>query len=175
MQTVQLICRCGAEFTRPAWRVRQAARQDANLHCSYACAHAARRTRTPESLAEYHRAYREKNREWINEKQNAARKGEKRGHILSLQRERYRRNLEVARQRAREYAATHREEAKARRKAWPDQNPERHDFHIARNNLATSLGLKPRDIPDELVEAKIEQLKITRWVREQLSKQRDGE
>lgn len=166
---VVLVCRCGAEFTRPAWRVRQAGKQGATLHCSYECAHAARRIRTPESKAEYHRAYREKNREWINEKQNAARWSEKREHILARDRAIYRRNIEIARQRAREYAAQHREEAKARRKAWPEQNPERNYFHIVRSNLAQSTGLKPRELPDDLVEAKVEQLKITRWVREQIA------
>lgn len=166
---VPLICRCGVQFTRPAWRVRQAADQGATLHCSYACAHEARRTRTPESLAEYHRAYREKNRDLINQKQNAARQGEKRGHILERDRAIYRRNVETERRRAREYAAQHREEAMARRKAWPEKNPERNYFHITRNNLAQSMGLKPREIPSDLVEAKVEQLKIMRWVKERLA------
>jgi hypothetical protein len=123
---------------------------------------------TPESKAEYHRAYREKNRELIREKQNAARKSEKREHILARDRAIYRRNVEVNRERAREYAAQHREEAKARRKAWPEKNPDRYTFHVARSTLAQSVGLRPRDIPDELAEAKAEQLKIARWVRQQM-------
>lgn len=170
---VPLTCRCGVKFTRPAWRVRQAVNKGASLHCSYACAHNARRTRTPESRAEYHRLYREKNREVINEKQNAARQGEKREHILARDRDIYRRNAEANRQRAREYARQHREEAKARRKAWPEQNPERNFFHMARSNLAQSVGLKPRDIPDDLAEAKAEQLKIVRWLKEQTSAKAD--
>jgi hypothetical protein len=138
------------------------------MYCGYACSREARRVHTPESKAEYHRLYREKNRERIRQNQRAERYGERREHVLARDRAIYRRNVEINRQRAREYAAEHREEAAARRKEWPEKNPDRYTFHIARNCIAQSVGLRPSEIPDELAEAKAEQLKIARWVREQM-------
>lgn len=167
---VELTCaECGKSFTRSAWRVRQAERSGTTPRCSYACAHAARRINTPETKAAYHRAYREKNRDQINEKQNAARFGPKREHILNVQREGYYRNIEKSRQRAREYAASHKEEANARRKAWPEQNPERALFHQARSDVSRVSGIATRNVPDELAENKAMLLRIRRAIRD-----RDG-
>jgi hypothetical protein len=134
------------------------------MYCGYSCAHAARRVHTPESKAEYHRAYREKNRAWINEKQNAARHGPKREHMLQQSRESYYRNVEKNRERARDYASQHKEKSRARRESWPAQNPERHRFHMTRSNIAQSMGVLPRLVPPDLVEAHMAYLDSRRAV-----------
>jgi hypothetical protein len=169
MPPVALVCpECRATFERPAWRVRQAEKNGTILRCSYACAHAARRIHTPESKAEYHRAYREKNRDWINEKQKAARQGAKREYIHARDREIYKRNAEENRRRAREYAAAHKDEARERARQWAKDNPKKHAFHTVRSNLAKKLGVKPRCVPQDLVEAHREYLEIRRWALAQV-------
>lgn len=165
MKAVSLICpQCGAAYVRPAWRARQAARNGTRMTCSYPCAHAARRVHTPESKAEWHREYRAKNRAWINEKQKAARAGPNRAHFVEQSRATYRKHIEKNRERARDYASRHRSEAAERLTNWKRDNPERDHWHRTRGNMAVQMGVKPRMVPDHLVDARVEFLALRRAI-----------
>lgn len=87
-------------------------------------------------------------------------------------RERYHANRERIRERAKLLRQGPERKAKAAEatRRWQAEHPERMDIHHAKRILAEQIKCRPRDIPNEVAEAKVEQLKITRWVREQTKK-----
>jgi hypothetical protein len=99
------------------------------------------------------RQYRRDNREGVNAKAV----------------DKYHRNADRINQRRAELRQRpeHREKAYARTRKWLEQHPESAERQHAKRLLNEQTGVPIRDIPDELAEAKVEQLKISRWVREQ--------
>lgn len=54
----------------------------------------------------------------------------------------------------------------ARIKKWNEENPDHADIQNAKRCLREQTGMAIRDIPADLAVAKVEQLKLARWVRE---------
>lgn len=106
---------------------------------------------------------------------------------VAAAREYRRRNREIVNAKAKERYEADRDAINARRKEsrkvpenrtkqyiyqrdWLERNPDKAQRFYAKNLLAEQVGVPARDIPDDLADAKIEQLKISRWVREQLER-----
>lgn len=130
----------------------------------------AERDADPDKARAYHRAMYAKHREERIERARQYRQ-KRREEVNAKAVERYHANRDtiVARQRE----LRQRPEAKAKAVAamakWYQENPDRAIIHHAKRLLAEQVDCRIRDIPDDVAEAKAEQLKITRWVREQLA------
>jgi hypothetical protein len=130
----------------------------------------AERDADPEAARAYQRAMYAKHREKRVAEARERRKANKE-ELAAKALIRYHKNREAILKRRAEL----RERPEARAKAsalmkqWSKNNPEKVQLHYAKNLLAEQVGLRHRDIPDDLAAAKLEQLKITRWVREQLA------
>jgi hypothetical protein len=105
-----------------------------------------------EKRAEYAREYRRRKREEVNAK--ALEKYWANRDAIIERRKGYDIDIEARR-------AYHNE----RRKGDPEEAL-RHD---AKKLLYEQTGLRIRDMPDDLVQAKVEQLRITRWVKKQVA------
>ncbi len=99
----------------------------------------------------YAREYRKNNREVVNQKAKEAYHA-KRDARIARRRIYYRENY------AKIYASI---------QEWRKRNPEKELRYHAKRLINEQTGLPIRDIPDDITEAKIVQLLITRWVREQ--------
>lgn len=98
------------------------------------------------------KAYRAANREKVN----------------AEARESYHRNKAKHRMRRKAYYERNYEKLYALIQRWRKQNPERELLYHAKRLLNEQVGIPIRDIPDELAEAKAEQIKLHRMVKEQL-------
>lgn len=103
------------------------------------------------------REYRRKNREAVNAK--AA--------------QNYEAKRETINERRKGYRQKHAAKIYARIQKWRQENPERELLYHAKRLLNEQTGVRIRDIPNDLAEAKVEQLKITRWVREEIAKAKE--
>lgn len=111
-----------------------------------------------EKRIEYAREYRRRNRERLN------------AEAL----ERYQRNREARLEQRKGYRKANAAKIYARIQAWRKRNPDKEFLYHAKRVLAEATGMRVADIPDDIAQAKVEQLKITRWIREQLAR-RDGD
>jgi hypothetical protein len=66
------------------------------------------------------------------------------------------------------------ENRRAYQREWQKRNPDKAALYYAKSLIAEQTGLAARDIPDDIALAKLEQLEITRWVREQSSASADA-
>jgi hypothetical protein len=128
----------------------------------------------PEAARAYKRAQYAKHRDERLERARAYRR-KKRDEVNAKAKERYYAGGEELKKRRRELSKRPeaREKQYAHQKRWNEQNPDKQQRHYAKNLLAEQVGLRARDIPDDLADAKVEQLKISRWVREQLAASAD--
>jgi hypothetical protein len=78
-------------------------------------------------------------------------------------------NPEKVREQKRRYRTENADKEKARIKKWVEDNPDKAIVQNAKRILREQFDMPIRDIPADLAAAKAEQLKISRWVREQLS------
>jgi hypothetical protein len=124
----------------------------------------------PEKSRAYRREQYAKHREERVERARRYRR-KKQDEVNAKAKERYYAGGEELKKRRRELSKRPeaREKQYAHQKRWNEQNPDKRQRHYAKNLLAEQVGLKGRDIPDDLADAKVEQLKIARWVREQLA------
>lgn len=105
-----------------------------------------------EARVEYARAYRRENQE----------------EVAAKARDRYRAGGEALKERRKEL----RQRPEARRKAyaamreWAERNPDKALTQHAKRLISEATGMQIRDIPNDLAEAKVEYIKLVRWVRE---------
>lgn len=163
---------CGGDAQREIAHINRARKLGLNLYCSKKCFGLGRRRRTPEDIAEYQRKYREAHRDKSRQYRRDLRTGESRERILEAQRASYERNREECLRRSKEYARKNREQVRARTRQWLKDNPDKADIHGVKANLSVSIGVRVADLPMDLVEAKVAQVRIARWVRAEISKQK---
>lgn len=128
----------------------------------------------PEAARAYNREMYAKHREKRVADARAYR-AKKREELAAKARERYHAGGEElkARRRTLSKAPHRRAKQDELQRRWAEKNPERAAVFYAKNLLAEQTGLRARDIPDDIAEAKVEQLKISRWVREQKAETED--
>lgn len=95
---------------------------------------------------------------------------QKRDEVNARARERYYENRDEINERRKGYRARHYAKIYARIQKWRAENPEREFLYHAKRLLNEQTGIPFAEIPAELAEAKVEQLKITRWVRDAQAK-----
>lgn len=124
--------------------------------------------------------HREKNRRYYADNQEK---------LVSYAREYRKARSEELAQKARERYFAHHEEKKARRRElekrpearerqngyirdWMERNPDKVARYKARRRLVEQTGAAPQEISDDLADAKAEELRIMRWVKDQLARNR---
>lgn len=123
----------------------------------------------PEKQREKNRRYYAENREDLVEYARDYRKANP--ESAEKQRAKYRANRDSIRERRKELywaGPERREKNYARVKRWLKNNPDKALTQHCKRLIMEATGLRMRDIPDEIAEAKAEQIKILRWVREQI-------
>lgn len=78
----------------------------------------------------------------------------------------YHANLTMMKKRKAQYLQKHYAKTYAAIQAWRKKNPEKELRYHAKRLINEQTGMRIADVPDDLVDAKIAQLMITRWVRE---------
>lgn len=133
----------------------------------------AQRDADPEAARAYQRAMYAKHRE-KRVAEAKARRDANREELAAKAAERYHAGGEELKARRRELAKAPHRRAKQYelQRRWFERNPEKKELQNAKVVLAEQVGCRIRDIPDEIAWAKVEQLRIGRWAREQLAAQK---
>lgn len=124
----------------------------------------AEREADPEKARAYQRAMYAKYREKRVEKAREYRRKNSE-EIAARAMAKYYRDRDIINERRKGYRAKHYDKIYARCRAWLKRNPARADIMHAKRVINEQTGVPIRDIPKELAEVKVEQLKVSRLVR----------
>lgn len=125
----------------------------------------AEREADPEKARAYQRASYAKNRQKrVEDAREYRRKNSV--AIAALAMAKYYRDRDIINERRKGYRSKHYDKIYARCRAWLKQNPDRADIVNAKRIINEQTGVPIRDIPTELAKVKVEQLKVSRLVRE---------